>query len=170
MKKFISLFLVFSILLLSGNLFAKERKGADLIIKKTDSRQVMGELIAVKEKSLLLLERDSGADGTVDIGDVEVIRIVKKGKAGTGILIGGAIGVFVGYLTYSKPKSEGWFTLDFGPGMNAAVGGILGGLIGLVIGAMAGTDETIQIGGKSDTEIEAELEKLRKKARVRNSQ
>ncbi len=29
MKKFISLFLVFSILLLSGNLFAKERKGAD---------------------------------------------------------------------------------------------------------------------------------------------
>jgi len=34
MKKTISLFLTFSILLLSGNMFAKERKGADLIIQK----------------------------------------------------------------------------------------------------------------------------------------
>jgi hypothetical protein len=61
MKKFISLFLVVSILLLSMPLKAKERKGADLIIQKTDGTQVRSELIAVKENSLLLLERDSGA-------------------------------------------------------------------------------------------------------------
>ena len=34
MKKFISLFLVFSILLLSGNLFAKEKRGANIAIYK----------------------------------------------------------------------------------------------------------------------------------------
>lgn len=149
MKKFMSMFLVFSILLLSGNMFAKERKGAGLIIQKTDGTQVRGELIAVKENSLLLMERDSGADVTVDIGDIKVINIVKKSKAGAGILIGGAIGAFVGYLTYSKPESEGWINFDFGPGMNAAGGGGLGALIGLIIGAVAGTDRTIQIEGKS---------------------
>jgi hypothetical protein len=70
MKKFTDLFLVFCILALSGNLFAKERKGADLIIQKKEGQQVRGELIAVKENSLLLLERESGADMPVDIGDV----------------------------------------------------------------------------------------------------
>lgn len=44
MKKYISLFLVASILLVSGNLFAKHRRGADLIIQKTDGTQVRGEL------------------------------------------------------------------------------------------------------------------------------
>ena len=60
MKKSISLFLMFSILSLSVNMFAKERKGADLIIQKVDGQQVRGELIAVKQTSLLLLERESG--------------------------------------------------------------------------------------------------------------
>ncbi len=69
MKKFISLFLVFSILTLSIPLTAKERKGADLIIQKIDGQQVRGEFIAVKENSLLLLDRDTGADVTVDIED-----------------------------------------------------------------------------------------------------
>ncbi len=35
MKKFISLFLVLSILLLSGNMFAKEKRGANVEIYKT---------------------------------------------------------------------------------------------------------------------------------------
>ena len=96
MKRFISLLLVVSILSLSIPLTAKERKGADLIVQKTDGAKVRGELIAVKENSLLLKERDTGADVSVDIGDVEVIRIVKKQKilkgAGWGVLSGGVVG------------------------------------------------------------------------------
>ena len=68
MKKFVTLFLAFSILMLSVPLTAKERKGADLLIQKKDGAQVRGELIAMKENSLLLMERDSGADVTVDNG------------------------------------------------------------------------------------------------------
>ena len=64
MLQFISLLLVFSILALSGNLFAKEKRGADLIIQKKDGQHVRGELIAVKKNSLLLLDRESGADVT----------------------------------------------------------------------------------------------------------
>jgi hypothetical protein len=42
-----------------------------------------------------------------------------------------------------------------------------GALIGVIIGAVAGTDKTIQIEGMTDSEIEETLNKLRKKARIR---
>jgi hypothetical protein len=104
MKIFTSLFLVFSILNISCATISSnhvgtdpKKKGADLIIQKKDGRYERGELIAVKENSLLLMERNSGADVTVDVGDIRVITIVKKSKfltgAGTGLLIGGGIGV-----------------------------------------------------------------------------
>ena len=184
MKKFVSLFLVFSILALSGNLFAK-KKGADLIIQKTVGYPVKGELIAVKENSLLLLDRDSGADVTVDVGDINVITHVRKSKlfqgAGMGLLFGGGIGAAGGFLTVifseyddffiqfplfggEKEKSIFETAIIFG----AIMGGI-GALIGGIAGAAAGTDKTIQIEGKSDSEIQEILKKLRKKARIRNS-
>ena len=54
-KKSIALFLVISLLALIGNLLAKERRGAKLIIQKKDDQQVKGKLITVKQNSLLLL-------------------------------------------------------------------------------------------------------------------
>jgi len=48
MKKFLALFLIFSLIILSVNLYAKERRGAKLLITKKDGQQIRGELIAVK--------------------------------------------------------------------------------------------------------------------------
>lgn len=175
MKKFISLFLVLSILLLSGNLFARERKGADLVIQKTDGTQIRGELIAVKENSLLLLERDSGADVTVDIHDIRVITIVGKSKAFggavRGLFIGACVGAIVGLVADKVIDKEDWV---WGPEHSALLGGGIGGAAGAIggglIGASAGKNVTFQIEGKSDAEIKEILEKLRKKARVRSFQ
>jgi len=94
MKKIIALFLVFSMLALAGNLYAKEKRGAKLIIQKKDGQQVSGELIAVKEDSLLLLSK-SGRDETVNIQNIHFIKIAKKSKAIIGILIGGLVGLAV---------------------------------------------------------------------------
>ena len=161
MKKFIALFLVFFLLVLSGNLIAKERRGAELIVQKTDGQQLRGELIAVKKDSLLLLS-DFWTDVSVDIKDVKAIRIVRKSKALIGLLAGGAFGELLG-LAITDP---GDFPLYIPPLLFAGVGAILGTLAG----AAAGADEKIQIEGKSDAEIKEVLEKLRKKARVRNFQ
>ena len=65
-KKFLSLFLVFSLMMLSVNLYAKERRGAKLIITKKDGQQIEGELITVKPNSLLLLNTE-GKDVPVDL-------------------------------------------------------------------------------------------------------
>jgi len=169
MKKFITLFLVFSLLALSGNLYAK-KKGAEIVIQKTDGTKVRGELIAVKQNSMLLTEFESGMDVSVDTDEMELITIVKQSKTGKGalygFLIGGGIGIVLGYTADpdTPPSREA----------TAAIVGISVGLIGALFGGMWGSSkgkpETTQIEGKSASEIKEILEKLRKKARVKNFQ
>ncbi len=163
-KKFIALFLVFFLMMLSANLYAKERRGAKLIITKKDGQQVQGELITVKPNSLLLLNTD-GKDESVDMADIKVIRIVKKSKAllaaGLGFLIGAAVGAAVG-----GSLEAGW--IDHGIEISAWIGGLIFGAMGGFIVASAGKDKTIQIEGMTDSEIKEVMDKLRKKARIRD--
>ncbi len=162
-KKFTALFLVLSLMMLSVNLYAKERRGAKLLITKKDGQQIEGELITVKPTSLLLLNTD-GKDVSVGIADIKVIRVVKKSGAGIGAGIGFVIGAgFVTILNLSLAEYDriSWFYVPL-------VGAICS-LPGLVIGAIiVGKDKTIQIEGMTDSEIQETLDKLRKKARIRD--
>jgi len=157
MKKFIALFLVTAFMVMNCavykrgegiNLKPGQKPGVKLVIQKTDDQQVRGELISVKENSLLLMESESGADVSIDIVNIKVVKIVKKSKAWQGAGIGALLGIM-----YTKKETGGDFVL-----------------IGAAIGALIGTDKTIKIEGKSDTEIKKALEKLRKKARIRDFQ
>ena len=168
MKKFISLFLVISIIALSVPLTSKERKGADLIIQGTDGIQLRGWLIAVKENSLLMMERDSGADISVDVKNISVITHVRrsKGLKVVGISVASCLVVFTGTIIWADV---------FGPPELAEQGpiglGLTAGLIGFIAGeVLVKNKKTIQIEGKSDSEIQEILEKLRKKARINNAQ
>jgi hypothetical protein len=184
-KKFIALFLAFSLLMINCATFSRleekreERKkhGANLIIQKINGQQIEGELITVKPNSLLLLDRKSGADVSVDIADIKVIRIVKKSKvlegAGLGLLICGGIGALGGFAM-GDTTHRGWYGSTYkSTRSEEALGfGIMFGFIGLSIGALlgssAGKDEAIPIEGKPPAFIEFNLEKLRKKARIRD--
>jgi len=163
-KKFISLFLIFSSIMLSVNLYAKERRGAKLIITKKDGQLIEGELITVKPKSLLLLDTE-GKDVSVGIADIKVIRVMKKSKgARTGFLIGGGLALIVG-VGQIGAEVHG-FIPSFIDGLIFFA--LPGALIGVIIGAVAGTDKTIQIEGMTDSEIRETMDKLRKKARIRD--
>ena len=170
-KIFLTLFLVFSLLAFSGNLYAKKR-GAELEIQKKDGQIISGELIAVKKDSLLLLE--SGIGVGVDIRYVKVIKIVKKSKFWTGAtygaLAGGGTGAIVGTLI-GKPAPI--ILSSLAAEKKTILGGlffgfIIGAIGGGLIGADAGTDKKIQIEGMSDLEIRDAMDKLRKKARIRD--
>ena len=174
MKKFISLFLVYSILNISCTTISPTRreigpkkKGADLIIQKTDGIQVRGWLIAVKENSLLLTERDSRADVSVDVVNIKVITHVRKPK----FLVRAGIGI-ASCLVVSTATVI-WADVSDQPGLadQTALGlGLIAGLIVFIKGGFLLKDKTIQIEGKSDSEINDILEELRKKARVKNAQ
>jgi len=158
-KKFVSLFLVFSLLALYGNLYAK-KKGAELIVRKKDGQEISGELIAVKENSLLMLV--SRVDYSVDIGDVSVIK-VKKSEALLGGFIGLILGIGIGYMVgYSQ---DSWSKESAGA-MGMAIGGPIGAGVGVGIGSGVSTYRKVQIEGRADSEIKEVLEKLRKKARI----
>ena len=118
MKKLIFLFLVFSILILSGNLIAKERRGADVKIYNTkpqkegtqwETPHIRGELIAVKKSSLLLLGSE-GADVTVDVSDINSIKIIPKSNALSygilGLVAGGTIGFIMGHSDCQRDKIQ----------------------------------------------------------------
>ena len=172
MKKIIALFLVITFMGMNCatykkgegiNLEAGQKPGAKLVIQKTDGQQVRGELIAVKQNSLVLMERDSGADVTVDVADIKIISIVKKSQAMllgcTGFIPGAIFGLLYAEAWYSETGATNYAEciLLFG-----AIATIPGALIGFLIGK----DKTIQIEGKSEAEIKKILEDLRKKARV----
>jgi hypothetical protein len=154
--------------MLSTNLYAKERQGAKLQITKKDGIQIAGELITVKQNSLLLLDTE-GWDVSVGIADIRNIRILKKSKAGTGALYGLLIGGVFGVLDGIREGKDAWlFSSSELAAMGGLVFGLLGALLGAGIGAVAGTDKTIQIEGKSELEIREAMNKLSKKARIRD--
>ncbi len=159
-KKFIALFLAFSLMMLSVNLYAKERRGAKLLITKKDGQLIEGELITVKPNSLLLLDTE-GKDVSVGIADIKVIRVMKKSKgARTGFLIGVGLALIVGVG-------------EIGAEVHGFIPSFIDGLIffalpGALIGSAAGKDKTIHFEGMTDLEIKEAMDYLRKKARIRD--
>ena len=168
-KKLTTLLLIFSLMGLSMNLYA-EKKGADIIVQKKDGQQTKGVLITVKENSILLMDSESGADVSVDISDIKIVKIVRESKAGKGTLYGFFTGVSIGVLAGYSSDS------DTSPGRTESVAivgiayGLLGILMGTIAGALAGKDSIIQIKGRSDSGIKEILDLLRSEARVKNYQ
>ena len=109
-------------------------------------------------------------DVSVGIKEIKVITIVKKSTfwkgPGLGLLIGGSIGGIIGGKIGSSFEEESsttqWAILG------AAAFGITGYLLGEILGPKKGKDKTIQIEGMTDQEIKEALDKLRKKARIRD--
>jgi hypothetical protein len=175
-KTILSIFLFLSLLLTSSEMIANERRGAQLKIFKTDGEYITGELIAVKSSSLLLMDSTSSADVSVSFETVESVEVVRKPRiilgAGLGLAIGAGIGVLTGFLFGSDEPEESGEPGDYktrSASEKALTIGTLFGLIGAIGGGITGAyssgTEVIQFEGRSQEEMDMELEKLRLKAR-----
>ena len=170
MRRIIASSLVFSLLWLSGTLYAG-KKGTKLIVQKTDGKQVMGELIVVKKSSILMKGSHSKVDVSVDISDIKMITVLKKSKpsleAGSGLLTSVPLGA---YADSSYGEAHSFAESGKNALASAFLFGILGTLLGTGNEGAMEIDNVIQVEGLSDLEIKLILEKLRKKARVTNFQ
>ncbi len=158
------------ILVIPGALSARERRGAKLGITLKDGHYVVGELIAVKPDSLLLLNPVK-KDESVDLTSIRSIRIIRKSKAKLGAgcgLLAALVGTVI--VSSGQKKSDNPFTL-LGQGMEVAGAAISFGTIGLGVGIggglLAGKDKLIQLEGESEAEVRQALAYLRGKARIR---
>jgi len=73
-EKLTALILLFSLMALTGNLSAAERKGVKLEIQLIGAQQVTGELVTVKKDSLLILDEATETDSTIHISDIDSIK------------------------------------------------------------------------------------------------
>lgn len=166
----------FLLFISTPDLAAKERRGADLLILEKDGTQIRGELIAVKQNSLLLLDAVSGADVQANIEDINAVTIIKRSKAGKGALMGFLAGSGIGVISVlsagGNHEEDVWagFFSDIFKALAVALFITAGTVIGLIIGAAAGKDEIIRFEGKSPEQIKGILEKLRSKARIAHFQ
>jgi hypothetical protein len=176
MRKFISLLLAVSFMGINCatyqrgegiNLEPGQKPGANVEIYKTKSKMegtswetpdIKGELIAVKENSLLLLD-SRGVDSSVDINELYAIRIAKKSKA--------LIGFCIGFVAPAASWAAMGANIDDGLyALYSVIIGFPSAVLGAIIGGRLSRDNIYLIAGKSDEEIKEILEDLRKKARV----
>jgi hypothetical protein len=178
MKKLIVLTLILFLMGFSMKLAAKN--GATLNIQKKSGQLISGELIGIKDHSLMLMD-SSGAYVSCPIDEAHAIVIGKKSKFSTGAIPGFILGAIGGAIIGSKAAERPSQPQNWGevipyvmeeitaPVGGALVGGIIGGGVGLTIGGIisssSGSQEKFLIEGKSPEQIKAVLERLRSKAR-----
>jgi hypothetical protein len=162
----LTLVIVF-LLIYPGNLAAKKR-GAYLVVEKQDGQVIEGELLNVKQNSLLVMTSASGNGVTIDINEIIKIRMKKKLKFMKGVLKGFLIGGGIGTLMALSQKNndQGGFVV-IGPGVYVLTGMVLGTGAGGVVGLLSSNYKTIRVKGKSPSEIKKIIKKLKKKARFK---
>jgi hypothetical protein len=110
-------------------------------------------LISQERQVLRFYLNHTGMEKKINLPDIEYVKIHRKGSFGRSVLIGTAIGVFVGAITgYAggdDPK-DSWFATTAGEKAigGALGGGFLGALTGMIIGFAA--HKTFIIHGKKD--------------------
>lgn len=154
--------LIIGLLVLPAALSAKAKRGATLVVTRADGTQVMGELIAVRPDSLVLLS-PSGADVSVGSAEIASVRIVRPSKIGKGALWGGVSGVLAGGLLGVLSLND--IDSPFPGGLAIVIGGsffgAIGGLGGLGIGTLMSVDTVVPFAEGPDETVRARLEKLR---------
>jgi hypothetical protein len=164
--KLIAPTLIVLLVVIPGNVSAKERRGAALVVTRLDGSQVSGELIAVKKDSLLLLSYGRGE--SIDLPKIKNIRIVRRSQAGKGALCGLLGGALFGAL--ASTGGTGAIIGRSSRGSAAVIlgsfFGAIGGLGGLGVGAIMGIDTTIAVAGEPEARVRRQLDKLRSHARV----
>jgi hypothetical protein len=140
-------FLVFFLsasLVFPANISAKNRtKGTKL--KVLCDRMIKGELIEVREDSLLIMQSGAKSEAKVEFSKIKVIMMRKKKKSRIGkwTLYGLLIGVSAGVL-YGRTQTYGVFDTH-GRAANARVHGIIFGFLGCGLGFLGGTAKSLTV-------------------------
>lgn len=148
MKKFTALFLIFSLVVLSGNLVAKEWKhsfslktqkakdwkyGFTLSTHKTTEQHIMEKFAPQKKNSLILLEPKSETDVSFPNMNNINIAVIRSSEFWKGFLYGALIGgTAVALLLLVSGDDEGGFlaiTAGHVVLFGVVIGGVIGGLI-----------------------------------------
>jgi hypothetical protein len=163
--------LVLGLAILPPVLGAKEREGAHILVTKNDGAIDEGELLAVTNNNLIVVDESTSVEITTKLTDVQDVKIVKSKTANglkTGFLAGATVGAILGAVA-SAEVSNNLAKLPISTGIQAtAQGALLLGAVGAILGGVfAGKSDisSFRIKDASAEEIDKTMIRLRKLAR-----
>lgn len=132
MKKY-----VFLLLILSACSVSAKETWFDLKLSKGT---IFQNVVLKKIKGdTLICEHENNEIG-INIVELDKIYKIRPSNfwksAGIGLIGGAVTGGIIGRASYKKPESDGYFTIDFGPGFSTLGGAILGGGTGFLVGGI----------------------------------
>jgi outer membrane lipoprotein SlyB len=144
---------------------AKERKGAQVMVKKLDGTIFNGELLDVQGDKLTVLDRSASAEVTASFLEIKEIDIAKKSARKNALVMGALAGAVIGGLCFAsgEPDPNDDFRLTPASG---AVAGALGGAFWASL--IVGVSEQIDLENKTPekiAKISVRLQKYSKKGR-----
>lgn len=155
-------------------LTAGEKQGAEVVVRMLNGRESRGELIAVREETLLLKEEKSGGDLSLKIAEIHSVKIVNQPQPLKWSLLGAvACGIaFPAAKYYLFAKEEAYTASDLvsrrateGLGTAAVIGVAFGTVVGAGIGMSKGKDEVFPLAEEPPLRV-VYLQRLRYLARV----
>jgi len=164
--------LAFSLGFFPGRLICDEKQGANIIVNLVDRPPASGELLAVREDSLILMDTNLKTGLTIDFKDIKSVRIIRKSQVMLGMLGGFLAGRIIssGIKDPVQITADNWI-IDVGAasinrGMTTGAISLGMTVVGALVGGAMGQDKTILIRGKSPLVVKEILWKLRSKARM----
>jgi hypothetical protein len=134
---------------------AKTRHGATVEVTMVDGRLARGELLAVRNDSLLVYDRAADQGQNLDLKQIDQVNVVKKSKIGLGLAIGLGVGLVLGCDPETNVHNEFYWAKSM------AGFGLLGG----IVGAFSSTEKKFSMAGVSSPVIQFKLKWLRHYAR-----
>lgn len=148
----------------------KKKQGKQVRLTLVDDTQMEGELLMVRETSLLIYQDNLKTGGTYSFKDIVKIRVMKKSKwshgAATGFLVGASLGLILGSRMDS---TESMLPPPLTSIVYAAYYGFCTAAFGGIVGALLGADKIIKTREKSPQDWEQLKEKLRPYARLNHT-
>jgi hypothetical protein len=149
-----------------GVLSAAGRRGANVVVVKTDGVVISGELIVVRPATIVLLVPNE-ADAAIPVADVATVRVLKRSKGGIWALVGFAGGVAASSAIL---RSSDWTNSSWDYIRSGFFCGLILAVPGFLIGTLAGVDTTVTLAGQTPEKLRDRLDYLAKISRVSEGQ
>ena len=175
-KRLCRLSLLLTLAMGASGLTAGEKQGAEVVVRMIDGQESRGELIAVREETLLLKEEKTGGDLSLKVDKISSVKIINRPQTLKWTLLGAvACGVaFPAAKYYLFATEEAYTASDLvskrateGLGVAAVIGVAFGTVVGAGIGMSKGKDDVFPLAGDPVMSV-IYLQRLRYLARIKN--
>ncbi|MFC2103282.1 hypothetical protein ACFLSS_02520 [Bacteroidota bacterium] len=135
------------------SLFVQREFGAEVFIIMKNGAELTGELLSVRDSSILLCkEYEADEEDLADLvypvysienHDIKLIELKGENKIILGLVLGAGLGAGTGAGISSSGVSKKRYRKLGAAASGCCVGGLIGALIGVIIGGISSTDDEV---------------------------